>query len=151
MLELAILADREAVNEISRQVHALHVSWRPDLYEMVEIMYPEERFMEAIQSRSLYVAKLGGTVVGYVSLNIHQVDHPGAVKRKIMEIHEFAVHESCRGQGIGTAMMVDLWALASAFRCTDMKLNVYPQNDAAVGFYQKCGFQIQNIGMQKKI
>ena len=48
-------------------------------------------------------------------------------------------------------MMEDVHALARAFRCSDLQLKVYPQNDAAVGFYQKCGFQIQNIGMQKKV
>ena len=45
----------------------------------------------------------------------------------------------------------EVHALARAFGCTDLQLNVYPQNDAAVSFYQKCGFMIQNINMQRKI
>ena len=31
MLELATLADREAVNTIAKQVHDMHVAWRPDI------------------------------------------------------------------------------------------------------------------------
>ena len=34
MLESARPEDREAVEALARQVHGLHVSWRPDLYVM---------------------------------------------------------------------------------------------------------------------
>ena len=151
MLELARPEDREAVNALARQVHAMHVQWRPDIYEMVDTLYPEERFLAAIQARQLYVAKIGNTVVGYVLLKIRDYDWPGVVKRKVMLLDELCVHESCRGQGIGKQMMQDAWALAKAFRCTDMQLGVYPQNDDAVGFYQKCGFAIRSIDMHRKV
>ena len=151
MLELASLSDREAIDGLAKQVHAMHVAWRPDIYEMPEEMYSEERLLEAIQSRSLYAAKLADAVVGYVLLKTRTMDWPGVVKRKVMLVDEFGVHESCRGQGIGTAMMQDVHALAKAFRCTDLELSVYPQNDDAVGFYQKCGFTIKTIGMQRKV
>lgn len=151
MLQLATPADRDAVNEIAKQIHAMHVAWRPDIYEMVEEQYPEERFAEAIRERCLYVAKLAGTLVGFAHLKQQYCDWPGVVRRKVMLIDEFGVHETCRGHGIGKAMMEDIHALARAFGCTDLQLRVYPQNDDAVGFYQKCGFQIQNIGMQRKV
>ena len=151
MLQLATPSDREAVNELARQVHAMHVSWRPDIYEMVAEMYPQERYQEAVKQRQLYVAKVDGAVVGYASLKIRNYDWPGVVKRKVMVIDEFCVDELCRGHGIGTEMMQDIHALAKAFRCTDLQLGVYPQNDDAVGFYQKCGFTIRSIEMQRKV
>ena len=149
MLELARSGDREAVNALAMQVHELHVQWRPDLFEPVEELYSEERFSKAIQQRQLYVAKLDTVVVGYALLLMESQERPGMRNRKVMTVDEFCVHESCRGHGIGKAMMEDIHALAKAFRCTDLQLKVYPQNDDAVGFYQHCGFQIQNIGMQK--
>ena len=151
MLELATLSDREAVNTMAREVHAMHVEWRPDIYEMVDELYPEDRFLEAVQNRSLYVAKISGVAVGYVSLKIRDYNWPGVVKRKVMVVDEICVEESARGQGIGKAMMEDVHALAKAFRCTDMQLGVYPQNDGAVTFYQKCGFTIRSIDMQRKV
>ena len=151
MLELATIADREAVEVLARQVHAMHVAWRPDIYEMPEQLYPEERFLEVIRERQLYVAKINTVVVGYALLKIRHYDWPGVVKRKVMLIDELCVHESCRNQGIGKQMMNDAWALAKAFRCTDLQLGVYPQNDDAVGFYQKCGFTIRSIDMQRKL
>ena len=151
MLQLATLSDREGVNILAAQAHALHVAWRPDIYEMPEELYPQERFQEAIKARQLYVAKLDGIVAGYVRLVIRDYDFPGVVRRKVMLVDECCVHEICRGQGIGTAMMTDVRALARAFRCTDLQLGVYPQNDEAVSFYQKCGFTIQSIQMQQKV
>lgn len=151
MLELARLTDREAVNGLARQVHAMHVAWRPDIYEMVDELFSPERMEEAIKARSLYVARLNGVVAGYVLVKLRTYDWPGVVRRKVMFVDELAVGEACRNQGIGTAMMEDVWALAKAFGCTDLQLGVYPQNDAAVAFYQKCGFAIRSIDMQRKV
>lgn len=151
MLELAQECDREAVNAMAREVHAMHVSWRPDIYEMPEELYPEDRFREAVMARQLYVGKIGGMVVGYVLLKIRDYDWPGMVRRKVMLVDEICVEESLRNQGIGKQMMEDVHALAKAFRCTDLQLGVYPQNDGAVAFYQKCGFMIQSITMQRKV
>ena len=151
MLELARSGDRAAVNALALQVHAMHVQWRPDIFEMVDTLYSEERFQESIDSRELYVAKLNGVIVGYVLLNIQDTEGPGVVSQRRMYIDEFCVEESCRNHGIGKAMMADVHALARAFRCTDLQLGVFPQNDEAVGFYQKCGFAIRSIDMQRKV
>ena len=151
MLQLAVLSDREGINAIARQVHAMHVAWRPDIYEMTEELFPAQRVEEGIRQRGLYVAKLDGCVVGYAAVKIRCYDWPGVVFRKVMFIDEIAVEENCRGRGIGTAMMEDVHALAKAFGCTDLQLGVYPQNDVAVAFYQKCGFTIRSIDMQRKV
>ena len=151
MLELARECDREKVNELAQQVHAMHVAWRPDIYEMVEEIYPQDRFSEEVARRQLYVAKIGGQVTGYVLLKIREYNWPGVVKRKVMLVDEIAVDDRCRNQGIGTAMMEEVRVLARAFGCTDLQLGVYPQNDAAVAFYQKCGFTIRSIDMQRKV
>ena len=151
MLQLATPADRETVNELAMQVHAMHVAWRPDIYEMVSEMYTEERFQEAVKQRQLYVAKMDGIPVGYALLKIRNYDWPGVVRRKVMGIDELCVDSMCRGQGVGTRMVEDVRALGKAFGCTDLQLGVYPQNDDAVGFYQKCGLMIQSITMQCKI
>jgi ribosomal protein S18 acetylase RimI-like enzyme len=97
------------------------------------------------------VARLAEVVVGYVLVKFRNYDMPGHVKRRVMVIDEICVEESCRNQGIGKEMMEDVRALARAFGCTDLQLGVYPQNDAGVAFYQKCGFTIRSIDMQRKV
>ena len=151
MLELARPADRAAVNALADQVHAMHVSWRPDLFEPTPERYDAQRFIEAVQNRELYVAKLDDAIVGYVLLKIRHYDAPGLVRRKVMVLDEICVDNAFRRQGIGTAVMTDVKALARAFGCTDLQLGVYPQNDGAVTFYQKCGLRIRSIDMQMKL
>jgi len=151
MLQLASSSDREAVNNLARQIHKLHVQWRPDIYEMPEALFWEERFLQEINDRNLYVAKIDGTVIGYVLLKIRSYDWPGVVPRRVMMVEEICVEETLRGHGLGKEMMADIHALAKAFRCSDLQLGVYPQNDDAVAFYQKCGFTIRSIEMQKKV
>lgn len=151
MLQLAQIADRPAVERLARQCHALHVTWRPDIYEMPEELYPEDRFTREIGERSLYVAKVGGETIGYVLLKWRTSSGPGLVPRRIMAVQELCVEETLRGSGFGTQIMADVHALARAFGCTDLQLGVYPQNDAAVEFYQKCGFTIRSIEMQRNV
>ena len=151
MLELAVLSDRNAVEALARQVHELHVGWRPDIYEMPEELYTKDRFLSHIRSRELYVARENGTVIGYVLLKMRAYDWPGVVRRKVMVVDEICVDNAFRRQGIGTAVMTDVKALARAFGCTDLQLGVYPQNDGAVTFYQKCGLRIRSIDMQMKL
>lgn len=151
MLQLAQSKERHAVERLARQVHALHVAWRPDLYEMVDEIYSPDRFDSAVRERQLYVAKLDNQVVGYVLLKIRRYDWPGVVNRTVLVLDEICVDESVRGHGIGTIIMQDVKALARAFGCTDLQLGVYPQNDSAVSFYQKNGLQIRSIDMQMKL
>jgi ribosomal protein S18 acetylase RimI-like enzyme len=151
MLELATVADRSGINALARQVHEMHVAWRPDIFRMPEELYPAERFADCVRNRELYAAKLNGIVVGYVLLKIKLYDAPGHMPRRVMVVDELCVEKTLRGHGIGTRIMEEVHALAKAFRCTDLQLGVYPQNDDAVGFYQKCGFTIRSIEMQRKV
>ena len=151
MLQLATQFDRAAINELARQVHEMHVTWRSDIFCTAEELYPQERFDEHLKNRELYVAKIEGNVVGYALLVIRDFNHNGMYPCRVMVIDEFCVHEAARGHGIGTEMMADIRVLAKAFRCTDLILSVYPQNDDASRFYEANGFMIQNIAMQQKL
>jgi len=151
MLQLARPVDREQVECIAKEVHALHVSWRPDIYEMPDELYSAERFARVIAEKQLYVAKDREQVLGYVLLKMRSYDWPGVVRRKVMIVDELAVREEIRNKGIGSAIMDDVKVLARAFGCTDLQLGVYPQNDAAVAFYQKNGLMIRSIDMQMKL
>lgn len=151
MLQLARSCDREGINRLSRQVHAMHVSWRPDLFQMADELYPPERMTQCIQCRQLYVARLADQVAGFVLIKIREYDSPGHVRRKVLLLDEICVEEALRCRGLGSAMMEDVKALGRAFGCTDLQLGVYPQNEQAVAFYQKHGLMIRSIDMQMKL
>lgn len=151
MLELAREEDWQAVQRLSVQIHDLHAAWRPDLYYHCQEPYPKEAFLEHIRNRLVYVAKLDGLVVGYVVLSIMQKGGPGTVDQKVLRLDSICVDEVLRGHGIGKTMVADVRALARAFGCRQILLGVHPENDQAVGFYQKCGFLIRTINMQMNL
>lgn len=151
MLELARPSDWEAVNRLSRQVHDLHVSWRPDIFHPNETLMSEDVFSDAIAQRMLYVAKAEDVAIGYVHLSIQNRDQAGVIPSRQMCIETICVDENFRGQGIGRIMLTDVRALAKVFRCREILLSVHPENDGAVAFYQKCGFYIRSIKMDCKV
>ena len=151
MLELANLSDWGEINRISAQVAELHTAWRPDLFRNVDISYTKEYLEELIREKSIFVAKQDGITLGYTTFWIWETNGPCSMPRKVLSINYFCVDEPARNHGIGTQMMAELRILAKAFGCTDLQLTVYPQNDEAVAFYQKCGFTIKSIDMQRKV
>ena len=151
MLQLARPEDRAAIESLAQQIHKMHVQWRPDIYEMADRMWPQNRFDEAVAQGQLFTAKTDGATVGYVLVKIRNYDMTGHVKRKVLVVDEICVEKSLRGRGIGTEMMADVRAIAHAYGCTDLQLGVYPQNNEALAFYQKCGFRIRSIDMQMKL
>ena len=114
-------------------------------------MWPQNRFESAVSQRQLFCAKIDEAVTGYVLIKIRHYDMPGHVKRKVLILDEICVDEVHRNQGIGTLMMIDVRAIANAFGCTDLQLGVYPQNNEALAFYQKCGFRIRSVDMHMKL
>lgn len=151
MLELAREADWESVRRLSVQIHDLHAAWRPDIYCHSDTPYPKEAFLEDIRNRLVYVAKVEQTVAGYAVLSIQQKGGPGTVEKKMLRLDSICVEEAIRGHGFGKAMVMDVFALAKAFGCSEVILGVHPENDKAVGFYQKCGFRIRTINMDAKV
>ena len=150
MLELARESDLQELNRIAQQVHELHTSWRPDIYCQTGCIFSPEGLRECIQERRLFVAKLQEQVVGFALFRIRTTEGAGIVPRKVLVLESIGVDEPLRNQGIGRKMMEELRILAKAFGCSDLQLSVYPQNDEAVAFYQKCGFTILSIHMQRK-
>ena len=151
MLELARPSDWEEINRLSVQIHDLHAAWRPDIYYSCAEPYPHEEFLAHIAEKRVYVAKLGGSVVGYLVLSFFTKGGPGNHASKGARLDSICVEKSLRGHGIGKEMVRDARILAKAFGCKELMLGVHPENDDAVSFYQKCGFRIRTINMDMKL
>lgn len=151
MLELARESDWEAVRRLSVQIHDLHTGWRPDIFFHCDEPYLKENFLEDVEKRLVYVAKLNGEIAGYVVLSVMQKGGPGTHHKKLLRLDSICVDKALRGQGIGKTIVMDVRALARAFGCCEVMLGVHPENDAAVAFYQKCGFHIRTINMDMKV
>ena len=151
MLELARESDWERVRLLSVQLHDLHVTWRPDIYFHCDEPYPKVRFLEDIRNRMVYVAKIENAVVGYVILSVKGKEGPGCISQRALLLESICVDESVRGHGIGSEIVTDVRALAKVFGCTSLILGVHPENEAALAFYQKCGFSLRTLNLQMKL
>ena len=143
--------DWKILNDLCRQVHTLHVNWRPDIFQNVDVPYPTQYLLEDIKSDAIYCAEVDDRVVGMVRIYTWSANGAGSVPSKVMDIDDITIDEHYRHQGIGQRIMADLKEIAAQRGCNDLQLSVYPQNDGAVAFYQKCGFAIQSISMQRKV
>lgn len=149
--EKATLQDRETVNTLAMEVHSLHAGWRPDIYEMLRVIYPMERFSAALERKELYVARLNGEIVGYAAIKMRNSDWAGMVKRRVLFVDELSVSAEHRRKGIGKAMMMEIQKMAKEEGCSDLQLSVYPQNREARAFYEACGFSLQSVTMSTKV
>ena len=104
-IEIPQIEDFNRVNELAKQVHELHVNWRPDLFLSVDEVIVKENFKEMIQAKEIFVAKIKDEIVGYITFNIKEKDNPSMRYRKQLQIEAICVDEKSRGKGIGTELL----------------------------------------------
>lgn len=148
VFELANPEDFEAVNRIARQVSRHHAQWDKDLDPEAE-SYPMDFFLECVAEKdySIYVARQEGTVVGYVRFYIWRTNSLVSARKKILSLEDIGVEQSLRRRGIGQDMMKALCSYAREAGCTELRLYVDAPNKSAIAYYEKCGFQVRNLGM----
>ena len=151
MLQLARESDWEEIKRLSVQIHDLHVQWRPDIFYHSEEPYPKEAFLKNIHERMVYAYKADDTVLGYVVLCLMSKGGPGVMEKKLLRLESICVDEAARGEGVGTAMVAGVRALAKAFGCDGVLLGMHPENEQALRFYQKCGFTIRTINLEMSV
>ena len=135
----------EEVNKLAKQVHKLHVKWRPDLFLDVDEVISKENFKVKIQEGGIYVAKLDDEIVGYITYNIKEKNNPTMRYRKIISVEAICVDERNRGKGIGSLLLEHIKNIGKENNCTDMYLTVNEENKDAIKLYEKFGFRIKNI------
>lgn len=151
ILQLAQPEDWAVINDLCRQAQMLHAAWRPDIFENVETPYPEEYLLEDIEAQAIFIAKIDGNIVGCVRCYTWSTNGAGSVPSKVLDIDDITVDEKYRHCGIGQRIMEDVREIAKERGCNDIQLSVYPENESAVRFYERCGFQIRNIRYQMYI
>lgn len=85
-IEIPQIEDFNRVNELAKQVHELHVNWRPDLFLSVDDVISKEDFEKMIQDKEIFVAKIEDEIVGYITINIKEKINPSMRYRKQLQI-----------------------------------------------------------------
>lgn len=145
------IVDFKRVNEIAKQVHELHVKWRPDLFVSVENVILEEEYKSLIENENIVVIKDDGNIVGYATYFIKEKNNHGWRRRKQLNIEALGIGEEYRRKGYGTKLLEYLKELAIENECTDMYLTVNEENIPAIKNYEKFGFKLKNIAYSMEL
>lgn len=150
-IEIPKIKDFNRVNELAKQVHEMHVNWRPDLFLSVDEVISKEDFEQMIQEKEIFIAKVQGKIVGYITFNIKEKDNPIMRYRKQLQIEAICVDENSREKGIGTALLRKVKEIGKENGCTDLYLTVNEENQNAIKICEKFGFKVKSIAYSMQI
>ncbi len=151
IIEIPRIEDFNKVNELAKQVHELHVNWRPDLFLSVDEVISKEDFEKMIQAKEIFVAKIEDEIVGYITINIKEKINPIMRYRKQLQIEAICVDEKTRGKGIGTQLLKYVKQYGKEYDCTDIYLTVNEENESAIKMYEEFGFKVKSIAYSMQI
>lgn len=145
------IEDFNKVNKLAKQVHELHVNWRPDLFLSVDEVISKEALEEMIQTKEIFVAKIQDEIVGYITFSIIEKNNPSMRYRKQLQVEAICVDENNRGKGIGTLLLKYVKEFGKENNCTDMYLTVNEENKDAIKVYENFGFKVKSIAYSMQI
>lgn len=151
VIEVPTQEDFGAVTVLARQIHRLHVSWRPDLFCETEEPLPMEEFLHLVHEGNIFVTRADGEVVAYATCSIRERVREGYPTSKALWLDALCVREDKRGTGIGTQLLNAVLDRGKSLNCTDMGLSVSVENENAIQFYKKFGMRAKNIAYQMKL
>ena len=143
--------DIPRMGDLLLQVCRVHHEGRPDLFRAGGRKYDDAGLAELLrdENRPILVAE-DGVVRGYAFCVIQRHSGEGSLcDGTTLYLDDLCVDENCRGQGIGKLLYEAVLDLARSLGCHNVTLNVWACNPAAMRFYEKCGLQVQKIGMEK--
>ena len=154
MVRFANKDDLERVNEIRKQVNDLHVNGRPDIFRPGFCKEMQEYVYEMYQSGrwGIIVAERNGIICGMACVEYVAIEESlYGVARKYYNIHEFAVDECFKRQGIGTELFNFIKQDAKEKGVPVIQLAVWCFNEEAVRFYEAQDFNLYRMCMEYKL
>ena len=152
-VRFATREDIPGMIKLLKQVGGVHHAIRPDLFRGDAQKYDEAALTALLQDPDRPILIAGEQQVkGYAFCILKNVENdPVLQDRRELYIDDLCVDETCRGQGIATALYEKVCALARELGCQAVTLNVWCGNESAMAFYEKCGMKPQKIGMEVSI
>ncbi len=96
-----------------------------------------------------FVAELKGEVVGYLAGALSDFESWRLETRA--ELENMYVKDQYRGQGVGSLLIEEFRKWAKENNAHKLFLSVYARNSSAQRFYEKNGFLITNLFMEKEV
>lgn len=144
--------DADRILELLVQVNNVHSDNRPDLFLRDKTKYTKDELLAIINddSKPIFVGvDDNDRVLGYAfcvfQSHIEDNNFPDIVT---LYIDDICVDEKERGKHVASQIYDYVKNYAKEQGCYNVTLNVWDKNDAALAFYNKCGFKLQKYGME---
>lgn len=143
--------DIPRIMDLLSQVLEVHAAGRPDLFKSGTTKYSPAELEEIIadSDRPIFVGEHGGVVQGYAFCVFQRHEERNTPEFTTLYIDDLCVDEKSRGLHIGRSLYEYVLKFAKEQDCYNVTLNVWACNESAMNFYEKCGLQVQKIGMEK--
>ncbi len=113
----------------------------------LQLPFPSEsvwlkKAAEPPQNMKVLVCEVDSKVVGSASIEYHM----GSLRRRHVGYIGMAVHDDYQGMGVGSALLAGLLGLADNWLgLLRIELNVFVDNEPAIGLYEKFGFEHEGV------
>lgn len=152
MVRIAQTRDFPEVCRIRRQVHKVHTKGRPDIYREPEDPAEFDQLLLDTISQDNYqlmVYETTSGIAGYALIRLVTIkDSCMKQDRFSYFIEEFGVDESCRRQGIGTALMHAILEQARNHHAASVDLDFWAFNENAESFYRSLGMKTKHTFLE---
>lgn len=153
-IRFATCADISGILRLLYQVGDVHHQIRPDIFRAGALKYDAPALQNLLQdsNRPIFVAVEDNTLLGYCFCVIKDYRGSGVQTDRVeVYIDDLCVEETCRGQGVATALYRHVTNWAKDMGCAFISLNVWCGNDSAMAFYEKRGMTPRKIYMEEKL
>jgi len=103
------------------------------------------KYLASPTSRAL-LAEVGGQVAGLLTYSVRPDLYHAA---STCLIEELVVREKMRGQGVGSALLEELFSRLTALGCAEVSATTLPDNFKAIEFYKAHGLTDEAIFLEK--
>ena len=144
--------DRAEVNRLLYQSTAIHSAGVPDFFIPLEESINENVYADilAAEDQVLFCAENEDCVLcGVCHLSFH--NRSGWVEMKNVHVENIVVDETCRGQGIGHALMAEAERIAKEWGAVQLNLMCWHFNNGARRLYESLGMTEQRSILVKDL
>ena len=144
--------DAGVLADLHRYLHEPHVRAMPEEYPPYDRAAALGYYRGLLDDpeRPVWVAEVGGRVVGFVGVQVTQrPESPFTRPLRVLYVHQVAVSPDARGYGAGRALMVAAERAASGLGCAEVRLEHRAFNEEAHAFYESLGYRTHLVAMRK--
>ncbi|HXK49784.1 MAG TPA: GNAT family N-acetyltransferase [Clostridiales bacterium] len=150
----AEFSDHSQIRDLVKEVHELHFSNRPDVYEDIEDPFTEERFKSLLEDikTDAFVAVDNENIAAYAFVRFIAPVKIDLLKQYLIcYIDDFCVKKSYQRKGVGIKLFAHIKKRAVEKGASTLDLTVWEFNTNAIKFYESLGMTTKNRRMEIKL